>query len=175
MDALGHLEQAGIEEEKRTAMVKATIELQQWGEARPGKRRGARSQVPELKLWRQIFNELSVMFSVVWYLRKKHGPPRIQERAVNVEDWNCAGRGGAARGRRAGEESQPPWCEAAYRPGLVHDICSHCLPVYTGRNGESARLAGPEARWKITSTRFSVQANAWNLMVGRAGIEPATN
>lgn len=29
MDALGHLEQAGIEEEKRTAMVKATLTLQQ--------------------------------------------------------------------------------------------------------------------------------------------------
>lgn len=28
-DALGHLEQAGIEEEKRTAMVKATLALQQ--------------------------------------------------------------------------------------------------------------------------------------------------
>ena len=29
VDALGHLEQAGIEEEKRMAMVKATLELQQ--------------------------------------------------------------------------------------------------------------------------------------------------
>ena len=29
MDALGHLEQAGIDEAKRTAMVKSSIELQQ--------------------------------------------------------------------------------------------------------------------------------------------------
>ena len=109
------------------------------------------------------------------YDYERVSPEPHQATSIDLLDREIERMGGAARGSRAGEESQPPLCEAAYRSGLVHDLCSRCLPVYTGRNGEPVRQAGPETRWKITSTRFSVQANAWNLMVGRAGFEPATN